>query len=547
MNAKGSSIMKKALRIVVTVILIILFIGGLFYKIFWNAQVDFVVNETTFPLSTEQKLEDFKYLFRTLEQNFPYFEVKKRQHGMDWLAREEEFVSMIAGTSSDAEFYEALERILILLQNGHTNIIEPGVVYEDYARIYSGSTPWSQIYNDNRVRRAYDYWDTVIAKSDTLCLPVSFKYIEGEYYAWRNPVEPEGSPEDFGIPSGSRLCDVGSISVDDYVENLVYSRFLRYDRLRGKAKVNTLIIYSDSPVQLGLETPTGDRVDVVVEPGILSNTRSVGTGLPEHLFSTFKNEEDGIAYLKLPSFSTFYVDKDAPGIRTFLEEIKDYKSLIIDIRGNGGGSTQYWEKNIVAPLTDKELTAKCYVLFRDSSYLKPFLKHKMLYHYLKLKDLNSLSIGDYSPEYYFSDGRGRYKEIVYTVGPNNPVGFKGRIFLLVDDAVYSSSESFAMFAKTTGWATLVGTDTGGDGIGFDPIPLVLPNSGLVIRFPGEMGLNPDGAVNEEVSTKPDIYVEQTLEDFLLQIQKQDTGHDLASIMDYDTMLRKAFELAGFSY
>lgn len=71
---------------------------------------------------------------------------------MDWLAREEEFASMIAGTSSDAEFYEALERILILLQNGHTNIIEPGVVYEDYARIYSGSTPWSQIYNDNRVR-----------------------------------------------------------------------------------------------------------------------------------------------------------------------------------------------------------------------------------------------------------------------------------------------------------------------------------------------------------------------------------------------------------
>ena len=143
--------MKKALRIVVTVILIILLIGGLFYKIFWNAQVDFVVNETTFPLSTEQKLEDFKYLFRTLEQNFPYFEVKKRQHGMDWLAREEEFVSMIAGTSSDAEFYEALERILILLKTG-IQISSNRVLC---MRIMHGSTvdlPWSQIYNDNRVR-----------------------------------------------------------------------------------------------------------------------------------------------------------------------------------------------------------------------------------------------------------------------------------------------------------------------------------------------------------------------------------------------------------
>ena len=325
---------EKALRIVVTVILIILLIGGLFYKIFWNAQVDFVVNETTFPLSTEQKLEDFKYLFRTLEQNFPYFEVKKRQHGMDWLAREEEFASMIAGTSSDAEFYEALERILILLQNGHTNIIEPGVVYEDYARIYSGSTPWSQIYNDNRVRGAYDYWDTVIAKSDTLCLPVSFKYIEGEYYAWRNPVEPEGSPEDFGIPSGSRLCDVGSISVDDYVENLVYSRFLRYDRLRGKAKVNTLIIYSDSPVQLGLETPTGDRVDVVVELNSFKY-KKCGNRPSEHLSQHSRMKRMALPTSNCLPSRHFMLIRMHSGIRTFLEEIKDYKSLIIDIRGNG--------------------------------------------------------------------------------------------------------------------------------------------------------------------------------------------------------------------
>jgi len=36
----------------------------------------------------------------------------------------------------------------------------------------------------------------------------------------------------------------------------------------------------------------------------------------------------------------------------------------------------------------------------------------------------------------------------------------------------------------------------------------LPNSGLIVRFPGEMGLNPDGTVNEEVKTIPDVYVEQ---------------------------------------
>lgn len=93
---------------------------------------------------------------------------------------------------------------------------------------------------------------------------------------------------------------------------------------------------------------------------------------------------------------------------------------------------------------------------------------------------------------------------------------------------------------------MVGTDTGGDGIGFDPIPIVLPNSGLIIRFPGEMGLNPDGTVNEEVKTIPDVYVEQTWEDILKRIQRQDIGVTLRDRLEYDTILRKAVELAGAS-
>lgn len=45
-------------------------------------------------------------------------------------------------------------------------------------------------------------------------------------------------------------------------------------------------------------------------------------------------------------------------------------------------------------------------------------------------------------------------------------------------AVYSASESFAVFCQETGFATLVGSPTGGDGIGaLDPVFLQLPNSG----------------------------------------------------------------------
>lgn len=541
-------VMKRRARVLLRILLVLVFVAViasvLIYTLLWNPRVDFVVNQTAFPLTTEQKLEDFEYLYRMLEQNYPYFEVKKRQLGMDWLSKKQEFASMIAETRSDAAFYHVLEDILMLLQNGHTNIIKPGANYEDYRKIYGGHTPWSQIFNNSGVMEAYAYWETALEEHEKLMLPVAFKYIEGGYCAWSNPVDPEISPANYGIPRGSRLVEVDGISTDDYIKTLMDRYILDYDRLRGKAKVNALVIYTDRPVRLGVETPEGERRDITLEPARPVQAESSDEDVPEHLFSTLKDEEAGIAYLRLPSFSALYVEKDGPGIRAFLEEIRDYRGLVIDIRLNGGGSTAYWERNIVAPLIDKPLEMKCFALFRDSAYLKPFIKHKLFTDYLALKRIDSLNAGDHTPEYYFADGKGWITEITYRTEPDNPVGFRGKVYLLVDDYVFSASESFAAFAKATGWATLVGTDTGGDGIGYDPIPIVLPNSGLIVRFPGEMGLNPDGSVNEEVKTIPDVYVEQTWEDIQKRFRREDIGVTLRERLEYDTILRKAFELAG---
>ena len=36
-------------------------------------------------LSTEEKVEDFEFLFDTLSSNYPYFEMNKRLYAVDWL------------------------------------------------------------------------------------------------------------------------------------------------------------------------------------------------------------------------------------------------------------------------------------------------------------------------------------------------------------------------------------------------------------------------------------------------------------------------------
>lgn len=96
--------------------------------------------------------------------------------------------------------------------------------------------------------------------------------------------------------------------------------------------------------------------------------------------------------------------------------------------------------------------------------------------------------------------------------PKNTVDFNGKISVLIDKCVYSSSEAFTIFCKNTGFATLFGTNSGGDGIG-RRVYWALPNSKLVLSYSLALGLFESGYSNEEYHTAPDIYYESDCNDF----------------------------------
>lgn len=236
-------------------------------------------------------------------------------------------------------------------------------------------------------------------------------------------------------------------------------------------------------------------------------TRSVKENSRELKFEIM--QENTIAYVKLPSFSQDRVKKDKKELFKFYKKIKDYPFLIIDIRGNSGGSDFYWIENIVEPLTNETIKFKRYSTYKGGKYSMPFIKARVdqLFSISKLPKKSS-----YPPEVkrsfkYFS------QEII-KIEPKNSVNYNGKIYVLTDEDNFSAAESFAMFCKSTNWATLVGEKTGGDGVGFDPIFYALPNSGLLIRFPIAMGLNSDGSANYEKCTVPDIKTGQPLKKVL---------------------------------
>lgn len=352
------------------------------------------------PLTTEQKLEDFEYMYNLLKDNYPFFEVNKRVHGIDWLSNKEDYIERVKNTKNDHEFMNELNYILGDLNDGHTNVI-PIDSFKWYYYLYTDSSykglkPWADVLKDKRVLHRYEFDES---QADT---------VESEAY--------------FG------------------------NRFPAY------------------------------KTDILL-PG-------------------------EVAYLYIKSMDGNRVEEDGKEIRKFYEEIKDFKKLIIDIRGNGGGSDMYWMKNVIEPLAKEPLTAKNYIFIRGE-YNKPFYKARGIS--LKPIDRINESILDEMPSeivddfdsYYLSSRR---------IKPNDPIDFKGDIYLLVDGIVYSSAESFAAFCKDTGFATLVGESTGGGGAGIDPFLFYLPNSGIVIRYSNALSLNGDFTINDEVKTIPHVEV-----------------------------------------
>lgn len=215
---------------------------------------------------------------------------------------------------------------------------------------------------------------------------------------------------------------------------------------------------------------------------------------------------DKLAYIKIKSMlGEQFIGDDREILSDFLEVIKSYPYLIIDIRGNGGGDTRYWQDFLLPQIIDEEYETTVYSFMKNGKLNRKIIKQKgvkknaneFLTNRVFNDDVSSI-IKDF--EYYS-------KSKIKISPSKDSIRYKGNIYLLVDEGVYSSSETLASFCKETKLAKLVGTKTGGEGIGFDPMQIDLPNTGYVLRFANDLGITESGSINEMEQTTPDIRVD----------------------------------------
>jgi carboxyl-terminal processing protease len=183
--------------------------------------------------------------------------------------------------------------------------------------------------------------------------------------------------------------------------------------------------------------------------------------------------EGSISYIRIPGFNDPNFEKTA---LAFVRNYRNTKCLIIDVRGNGGGSTPY---ELIRELMDRP--------WRDWATSTP--SQIALYRAQGAPPAQlRIENRSYQPR---------------------PGAFAGRLLLLIDRFSCSACEDFVMPFKDNGRATLIGETT--EGSSGQPYFLNLGN-GMSLLVGAARHSFPDSSPFEGVGIKPTIPVEPRLTD-----------------------------------
>ncbi|MCL2814850.1 MAG: S41 family peptidase [Oscillospiraceae bacterium] len=225
-----------------------------------------------------------------------------------------------------------------------------------------------------------------------------------------------------------------------------------------------------------------------------------------------------VAYIRMRSMNTANYAYDGELIAAFGKTIGGFDHLIIDLRGNQGGSAENFLRHIVAPLIDMPASLFYYVFFKGGDHCLMFddiyrrdlqwqLDNGLLLH----ADASRFPAGEILP-YLTEANADDFASLRYgfkrelTVNPAaNRWDFEGKIWILIDGGAYSAAEISAALAKESGFATLVGQPTFGSFGGYTAAFIGLPNTGVIIRYDYGYVTDLQGRSLEEFGITPHIY------------------------------------------
>lgn len=398
-------------------------------------------------LSNEEKIYTLSRLWQEANYSFIYFD-KINQN--KWNNLYKDYIGQVQKTKNDYEYYRLLQKFYAYLNDGHTNVWLPKEIRDS---IYYSSFGEYRIFLTNIDEKAIITRVNKSKKSD--------------------------------IPIGTEIISVNGIKTRKYIEdNVIPYISASTDYVRQDMAVTYMLKgLVGTQYELGLKLPnsTIKKLNLTIAKSIEKDTYP---SIPKKEIVELKWYDD-IAYVALNSFNDW---ETLTKFQEKLHELKKAKSLILDLRNNGGGN-QIVGKVILHYLTNDTVF---YAAKSQSRIYIPSLTAEnrgMYYHDFPYRP-DTLGIGD--------------RNLLKTRRIVVPTA------ILIGHRTASAAEDFLIYTQNQEHMIKIGQATfGSTGM---PLILHLPGGG-VARVCTKKETYPDGREFVGIGIQPDIEIRRELHDY----------------------------------
>ena len=452
-------------------------------------------------LTKQQMLEDYDQLYTTLTKNNPYFAVRKHVTGIDISKEMRRIRHDIDTVTCDGGFYDVIFRALIACNDMH---VSPNQTKDSVAMA--------------RTKEAYQkYFRYGNSKANKVY------YIDGKYLT-RGFQNKDAEV----IPFFSELTHVNGIPIDKYVAkyNRLVNDATRWDFKHKKAWATNLY---DPRMVCNTDEFTW-TVIIDGKPQTIDMTE-LGYIYPRDFFddSVFKVDyfqRDSTLYIRLPRMNYGKIE--------WLEdEIAKYKGeplrrVIIDVRGNGGGSDMVWTR-VISAIIDRPMHFNLWQASKDIGVFTP-------------EDSIQKPIKVYGDRLIACFDQGDWT----TLKPSErSLGYDGKIYVMVDENIFSSTSSFLSVCQKIDRLVSVGRPTGYFvGIGATPWGDILRHSRFSYRYPVTIETTDADPRHPETYYKDQVEIEvlPTIEELRTQTFYNKGQHTEEFLYNHDWVFRKILTL-----
>jgi hypothetical protein len=444
-------------------------------------------------LTPQDRKNDIEYLAQWAREYSPFVELNEKLRGLP--------------------SYEALKpKYVQLAQQAKDNVEYLQVVYGYTSLI--GASGHRDIFSTNRKRLFFEsksaYWHRNFYDR-CIVHPPFLLVLRGDEYISLTDYE----NEDTHIPKGSKILSVNGMTCQAYCDYVRSNTWVRFVAGPTEGLDRRLLLVNEG------KDFKGWKIAFLLPDQTVANRFVPAEKGPTSFKTEFCNVSKGncvclaltddVGYIRIKSLGPKHVEPDRETIHAFFElSASRFSKLIIDVRDNPGGTTEYFYENLIKSFLDQPVSYK-----HVTGLKRRFIEdHSQAYidgiRFTVSSLANETNIVEVSSPPEFDSREWVFYEISRELNTRTRYDFEGDIFVLINERTGSAADDFANAIKRTGIAILVGQSTYGSAAAYiGPVVVRLPESGMEFRLEADLLVNQDGSYNEIVGTSPDIVLPST--------------------------------------